>query len=48
MNKLLSVKSDYTQKGFHLQRVYKRRRKDTNGKIVPTMIDLSIERSESS
>lgn len=45
MNKLLSLKSDYTQKGFHLQRVYKRRKYDDSGLIVPTMSDLRLGRT---
>ena len=31
MGKLLSLKKDYEREGFHLQRLYKRRRKDING-----------------
>lgn len=37
MQKLLALKKDYEREGFHLQRLYKRRRKDENGKIVSTM-----------
>lgn len=37
MAKLSSLKKDYTQMGFHLQRVYKRRRIDTKGHVVSTM-----------
>lgn len=31
MAKLQSLKANYTQKGFHLQRLYKRRKADENG-----------------
>lgn len=31
MQKLLQLKKDYEREGFHLQRLYKRRMKDTNG-----------------
>jgi hypothetical protein len=31
MAKLQSLKTNYTQKGFHLQRLYKRRKVDENG-----------------
>lgn len=31
MQKLLAVKKDYERMGFHLQRLYKRRKKDING-----------------
>ena len=31
MQKLLQLKKDYEREGFHLQRLYKRRKKDENG-----------------
>ncbi len=31
MQKLLQLKKDYQRQGFHLQRLYKRRKKDENG-----------------
>ena len=31
MQKLLQMKKDYEREGFHLQRLYKRRKKDENG-----------------
>lgn len=31
MQKLLQLKKDYEREGFHLQRLYKRRKKDDNG-----------------
>lgn len=37
MQKLLALKKDYEREGFHLQRLYKRRKKDENGNIVSTM-----------
>lgn len=37
MQKLLSVKKDYEREGFHLQRLYKRRKADENGIMRSTM-----------
>lgn len=37
MQKLLQLKKDYQRQGFHLQRLYKRRIKDTNGVYHSTM-----------
>lgn len=34
--KLLSLKKDYEREGFHLQRLYERRDKDSNGKSFAT------------
>jgi hypothetical protein len=31
MQKLLQMKRDYEREGFHLQRLYKRRKMDANG-----------------
>ena len=36
MGKLKEIKADFTQKGFHLQRLYKRRKVDENGNVVST------------
>ena len=36
MAKILTVQKDYERKGFHLQRLYKRRKVDDNGNIVST------------
>ena len=36
MAKILTVKQDYEREGFHLQRLYKRRRKSDNGSIEST------------
>ena len=36
MAKILSIQKDYERKGFHLQRLYKRRKVDDNGNIVST------------
>ena len=36
MAKILTVKQDYEREGFHLQRLYKRRRKGANGSIEST------------
>lgn len=40
MQKLIQLKNDYQKEGFHLQRLYKRRRKDKNGIMRSTMSDL--------
>ena len=40
MQKLQSMKKDWERIGFHLQRLYKRREKDNEGKVVPTMSHL--------
>jgi DUF971 family protein len=34
MQKLIQLKNDYQKEGFHLQRLYKRRRKESNGICV--------------
>ena len=31
MHKLMNLKKEYERKGFHLQRLYKRRKADANG-----------------
>ena len=31
MAKILTLKQDYEREGFHLQRLYKRRKRDENG-----------------
>jgi hypothetical protein len=36
MSKLLALKKDYERVGFHLQRLYKRRKADSNGVMVST------------
>lgn len=36
MAKILSVQKDYERKGFHLQRLYKRRKVDDEGRVVST------------
>lgn len=40
MSKLLAVKKEYERVGFHLQRLYKRRKADTNGIMRSTMRDI--------
>ena len=40
MQKLLQMKKDYEREGFHLQRLYKRRRKDTDGIFRSTLGDI--------
>ena len=37
MHKLLQMRKDYERQGFHLQRLYKRRKADVNGIMRPTM-----------
>lgn len=37
MQKLLAIKKDYEREGFHLQRLYKRRMIDKQGRVVSTM-----------
>ena len=37
MAKLQSLKKEYERKGFHLQRLYKRRKVDSKGVYRPTM-----------
>lgn len=37
MQKLLALKKDYEREGFHLQRLYKRRAPDKNGRMTSTM-----------
>lgn len=36
MQKILTVKKDYEREGFHLQRLYKRRKKTEDGKVIST------------
>lgn len=40
MQKLLTIKKDYEREGFHLQRLYKRRKIDNNGNIVSTLAKI--------
>ncbi len=40
MAKLLSLKKDYEREGFHLQRLYKRRKKGTDGVYRSTFGDI--------
>ena len=40
MSKLLVLKKDYERMGFHLQRLYKRRKEDKKGNIRSTMGDI--------
>lgn len=41
--KLLALQKEYEKKGFHLQRLYKRRKKDDDGVYRPTMHTLMEE-----
>jgi hypothetical protein len=40
ISKLLALKKDYEREGFHLQRLYKRRKKDENGIYRSTLKDI--------
>ena len=40
MQKLLQIKKDYDREGFHLQRLYKRRKLDKNGVYRSTMSSI--------
>lgn len=44
LQKLLTVKKDYERTGFHLQRLYKRRKKDENGILRSTMSQIMSDR----
>lgn len=43
MKQLMSMKENYEKKGFHLQRVYCRRRKDDEGQYQSTFGDIMKE-----
>ena len=45
MSKLQSLQKEYERKGFHLQRLYKRRKKNEDGIYKPTM-DILMETSD--
>ena len=47
MQKLLQLKKDYERRGFHLQRLYKRRARDKNGIMRSTLGLLRAPRSYS-
>ena len=40
MQKLLAIKKDYEREGFHLQRLYKRRKIDNKGKVISTLAKI--------
>lgn len=40
LSKLLALQKDYERKGFHLQRLYKRRKVDENGVMKSTFGDI--------
>lgn len=42
MQRLLQIKKDYEREGFHLQRLYKRRIKDTNGIFHSTFGSIMV------
>ena len=46
MQKLLQLKKDYQREGFHLQRLYKRRKKDENGIYRSTFGDIMKNQPE--
>jgi hypothetical protein len=46
MQKLLAIKKDYEREGFHLQRLYKRRKIDEDGMVrstLSTIMELTNE-----
>jgi len=45
MAKLLSLKKDYEREGFHLQRLYKRRRADIDG-VMRSTLHIIMEEPE--
>lgn len=47
MAKLKTLVDKYTQEGFHLQRLYKRRKKNNDGKIYSTMGEIMANKPES-
>ena len=40
LQKLITFQKEYTTRGFHLQRLYKRRKKGSDGIYVPTITDI--------
>ena len=47
MQKLLQLKRDYEREGFHLQRLYKRRKRDKQGNLKSTLgIIMNFDRIE--
>ena len=40
LQKLITLSKYYEQRGFHLQRLYKRRKRNDDGIFVPTMADI--------
>lgn len=46
MAKLKTLVDKYTQEGFHLQRLYKRRKKGSDGKIYSTMGEIMSNQPE--
>ncbi len=46
MQKLLTMKQDYEREGFHLQRLYKRRKADEKGIMRSTFGEIMSQRGE--
>ena len=46
MSKILTVKKDYERLGFHLQRLYKRRKSDENGIMKSTFGSIMTKRED--
>lgn len=46
MGKLQALKQDFLQKGFHLQRLYKRRKVDEEGNVISTLGSIMSEEEE--
>ena len=43
MQKILQLKKDYEREGFHLQRLYKRRKKDPESGVYKTTMDSIMQ-----
>ena len=46
MSKILVIKKDYEREGFHLQRLYKRKRTNEQNKIVSTFDEIMLSTFE--
>lgn len=44
--KLSQLQREYERKGFHMQRLYKRRKKNSDGLYIPTMSDIMYDEDE--
>ena len=46
MHKLTNLKKEYERQGFHLQRLYKRRKADKNGAMKSTMSSIMSSKED--